>query len=83
MNWTKIEGFTRELGKPIGWDDKTQGECGTLPVRDVRDAPDKIPRMESAWLPTPEELALLNAGKPLILSIYGYSHPPVALYVDP
>ena len=31
----------------------------------------------SAWLPTPEELAALNAGAPVYLFIYGNSHPPV------
>lgn len=31
----------------------------------------------SAWLPTPEELAALNAGAAVHLHIYGSSHPPV------
>lgn len=34
-------------------------------------------RFVSAWLPTPEELAALNAGAPVYLSIWGSSHPPV------
>ena len=31
----------------------------------------------SAWLPTPEELAALNAGAPVYLFIWGTGHPPV------
>lgn len=31
----------------------------------------------SAWLPTPAELAALNAGAPVYLFIYGSGHPPV------
>lgn len=31
----------------------------------------------SAWIPTPEEIAALNAGAPVYLFIYGDKHPPV------
>jgi len=31
----------------------------------------------SAWLPTPDELAALNAGAPVYLFIWGEGHPPV------
>jgi hypothetical protein len=37
--------------------------------------------METAWLPTPEEIAALHAGAPLILRVVGSGHPPVMLYV--
>ena len=39
------------------------------------------PCMASAWQPTAEELALLNAGEPIILRVYGTAHPPVMLSV--
>lgn len=35
----------------------------------------------SAWKPTPDELAILNAGGQVLLSINSASHPPVALGV--
>lgn len=31
----------------------------------------------SAWIPTPEEVAAINAGAPVYLCIYGDKHPPV------
>lgn len=37
--------------------------------------------MVSAWLPTPAELALLNAGQPVYLWVWGEGHPPVSLSV--
>lgn len=37
--------------------------------------------MSSAWMPTPEELKLLNEGQPVHLHVWGGAHPPVALTV--
>lgn len=36
----------------------------------------------SFWQPSPEQLALLNAGKPVFLSFMGMTHPPVAVGVE-
>lgn len=71
-----IEGHTRIIGK-------SQGYLG-LPLRDVVidcsvNGP-KTPAMETAWFPTPAELAALNAGAPVILRVLGIGHPPVMLY---
>ncbi len=41
-----------------------------------------IPGVISFWQPTAEQLALLNAGKPVFLSFMGATHPPVAVGVD-
>ena len=38
--------------------------------------------INSAWFPTPEELAALNAGEPVVLSIYGSDHPVVSMSVQ-
>lgn len=38
--------------------------------------------ISSAWFPTPEELAALNAGEPIVLSIYGADHPVVSVSVQ-
>jgi hypothetical protein len=37
--------------------------------------------METAWLPTPDELQRLLAGSPVILRVLGTSHPPVMIEV--
>lgn len=73
----RIEGCTRVLGK-------AQGYLG-LPLRDVL-IHDTVtgpgtPAMETAWLPTPDELARLNAGAPVILRVIGTGHPPVMIDV--
>lgn len=73
----RIEGCTRVLGK-------SQGYLG-LPLRDVT-VHDTVngpgtPAMETAWLPTPDELARLIAGAPVILRVLGTAHPPVMVEV--
>lgn len=75
-----IEGVTRRIGK-------SQGYLG-LPVRDDTinckvNGPD-TPTMTTAWHPMPEELAALNAGAAIHVTLLGNQHPPIMLSVgDP
>lgn len=71
--WQRIQGFTREIGPPAGWDEKTQGPCATVWVRD--EVNDGIPFMCFAMEFTPEELALLQEGKPFVIGIAGVQLP--------
>lgn len=71
----RITNATHYLGAPKDWKPETDGECGHLAVRVV----DNI--WQSAWEPTPAELAALNAGGSVILSVVG-GQPPVALGVE-
>lgn len=77
MEIGRIQGCTRVIGR-------AQGYYG-LPLRDIviNDSVTgpETPAMETAWLPTPEEIAALHAGAPLILRVVGSGHPPVMLYV--
>lgn len=77
-----ITNHTLVLAPPGDWDPLTEPGCGRLPIRiEVTTAG---PLLRSAWLPTPEELARLNAGAPVLLGILGGMHPPVSLDVgDP
>lgn len=68
---------THAFSAPGEWDRDRHGDCETLHVR-VRPAHRTC---ESAWYPSPEELALLNAGEPVILTVWG-SQPPVSLNVN-
>lgn len=75
-----IEGVTRVIGK-------SQGYLG-LPLRDeVMNCTVNgkgTPAMVTAWQPTPEELARLNAGASVHLRVLGTVHPPVMVGVgDP
>jgi hypothetical protein len=67
------------LGAPKGWD-QNELPCGALPI--TRTECDGVPAVVSYWMPTAEELASLNAGKPLALWVVGNTMPPVALTVD-
>lgn len=76
MQIGRISGCTRVLGQ-------SQGYLG-LPLRDVVttctvNGPE-TPAMETAWLPTPDDIEAIVAGAPIILRVLGTSHPPVMLY---
>lgn len=77
MNPATIKGATHNPGAPRGWTE-ANGPCGTLPIiyrRDQHGNPESV----SAWRPTPEELAELNNGGFVILSVTGWQ-VPVMLY---
>jgi hypothetical protein len=73
----RINGCTRVLGK-------SQGYLG-LPIRDeilnCSVGGEDTPAMVTAWIPTPEELALLNAGASVHVRIIGTGHPPIMVDV--
>jgi hypothetical protein len=77
MQIGRIEGATRVLGK-------SQGYLG-LPLRDevinCSVNGEGTPAMVTAWLPTPDELAALNAGAAVHVRILGAEHPPIMLSV--
>lgn len=78
MLMARIEGATRELGKPKDW--PADKPCMTLPIRDV-ELEGGQHAMGSAWMPDPDELARLKNGGHVILWIFGEGHPPVHLQV--
>jgi len=72
----RILNATRNLGEG-------QGYIG-LPVRYVlvRCAVNGlVPAMETAWHPTPDEIARIVAGAPVVLRVLGDEHPPVSVDV--
>ncbi|HEY0120560.1 MAG TPA: hypothetical protein VGC14_02165 [Rhizobium sp.] len=77
MQIAMIEGATRIIGK-------SQGYLG-LPLRDelINCSVDGegTPCMVTAWQPSPDELARLNAGASVHLRILGTAHPPVMVGV--
>ena len=76
-----IENFSVTLGAPEGWTPDTTGDCRPLAIR-VGMQGDLV-KMESAWEPTPQELALIAEGGRVVLRVLGVSHPPVWLHVEP
>jgi len=75
----RIAGATRWLGAPPGWEPDRDGPCAHLAIRDQDTTAGRA--MASAWEPTPEELARLVAGAPIILTVIGQIHPPVEVKV--
>lgn len=83
MNIITIPGANLNLAE-------TQDEFLTLPVRagnvtvtisgdgEVAD----VPAMTSGWVPTPEELDILNRGGYIELTVLGHQHPPIMLNVS-
>lgn len=73
----RIDGATRYLGAPIGWNPEV--ECATCQHLAIRDTPTEGGGnvMISAWQPTPADIAAIVAGAPLYLHVWGTSHPPV------
>jgi hypothetical protein len=79
MKAIEIEGVTRDLQKPLGWDEAVKGPCGSLPIRDEERRYGNA--MISEWRPDADELQALCLGGTVLLTIAGTEHPPVALSV--
>lgn len=74
----RIKGYTNVFKAPAQWN-QDKGRCSDLAVRVVKTEQGHC--CESAWEPTPAELAALNAGGSVILRVFG-GQPPVAVYVE-
>lgn len=79
MRSLRMKQPSMRVGAPLDWNEERDGPCGAL---DVQVFNDPLPCMMSAWRPNKEELALLNAGKPLLFFVYGNVHPVVSLEVQ-
>jgi hypothetical protein len=62
---------------PADWDEKTNGPCADLHVFQNDDS------ISSVWKPSPEELAQLNAGGAVVLTVVANFQPPVRLWTAP
>jgi hypothetical protein len=80
MNKVQHPSNNHVLGAPAGWN---QGDvpCSALAV--TRTKCDGLPVVVSYWRPDAEELAALDAGGCVALSVVGATMPPVMLTVDP
>ncbi len=77
-----IARHTAVFGAPKNWDHGKDGPIMGLPVRVEEYSGSAVKGFCSAWAPTPDELAILNAGGFVILSVLG-GQPPVMLTVEP
>ncbi len=79
MNPTTIACQTRAIGAPANWNPVRDGQCGVLSVRDDIADVSGYPTMTSAWLPTKDERERIQNGLPILLTIYGRTHPVVSM----
>lgn len=81
MKSIRPEDSNLTLAPPADWNAERDGPCETLyGVRSVDDFKNVI--NQTLWEPTEEELAALNAGARIVLTIWGVPHPPVAIDVS-
>lgn len=79
MRYVQHRTNNRVLGAPKGWDQK-ELPCGALPITDALH--DGVPAVLSFWVPDAAELAAINAGHPIVLSIIGgNTMPPASVFV--
>lgn len=77
----RVKNVTGEYGPPRGIG---RGQVGGLPFwRESEELGERqVSKVCSAWKPTPEELACLNAGAYIVVGILGEPIPPFSLNVD-
>ncbi len=72
-----IEGATHNPGAPAGM----ERTCGRLPIKVTRHGDESL-TCESAWKPSPEELAVLTDGGYVLLRVVGWQVPVALDVVD-
>jgi hypothetical protein len=77
MNPTHIPGANRVLTAPRDWDAERNGPCDPLPVIDTGEF------FQSAWIPDPVEIDCMQAGAPVIVTIWGRALPPHSVSTMP
>lgn len=77
MNPTHIPNANRRLGPPRDWDEERNGPCEVLELLDTGEF------FQSAWVPDSQEVACIQAGAPIVVTVWGRSHPPIAVAVMP
>lgn len=78
MNFIQHSSNNGVLGAPAGWDQDALS-VGALPVTHLLHG--DVPSVASFWQPDAAELAALNAGGVVMLSVDGQTQPPVLLQV--
>lgn len=77
MNPTHIPNANRQLGPPRDWDAERNGPCEVLELLDTGEF------FQSAWVPDSQELACIQAGAPVVVTVWGRQHPPIGVAVMP
>jgi hypothetical protein len=79
LNPTQHRTSTRVLGAPAGWN-QAELPCGAIAIADRVEG--TLRTVTTHWRPTAEELALLNAGGLVAVTMPGITLPPMRLEVE-
>lgn len=79
MNPTQHRSSNDILRPPPG---ATNEQCRPLAITRVVYEPSGMRAVVSYWQPSADDLRLLNEGRPIYMSCWGTTHPPVAIGVD-
>lgn len=79
MRPTQHRTSTRVLGAPVGWN-QADLPCGGIAIADRVDG--AMRTVTTHWQPSAAELASLNAGGLVALTIPGITMPPVRVEVE-
>lgn len=77
----RIKNANVVMTAPDDWDESKHGKCVDIAARATISL-GAGGYVETAWEPTPDELACLMNGGSVVLRIFGRM-PPVAVYVEP
>lgn len=80
MRPTQHPSNNRVLGAPEGWN-QDEAQCSALAITDMVHS--GLRAVASFWRPNAEELAALNEGGLVMLTVLGSNMPPVAVEVTP
>lgn len=78
MRHIKIAGYNNHIKAPKQWKNQ-KPPIADLYARGARRISDGLPTLTAAYLPTPEELKLLNAGHPVLVTFLTQQMPPPTL----
>ncbi|USN15720.1 hypothetical protein BABAJAGA_00800 [Brevundimonas phage vB_BgoS-BabaJaga] len=73
----RIPGANRAHGAPKDWDANERGTINVLQTRDEQDEYSGLNFMVCQWKPTPEELAILNAGGSVRTAVNAVEQHPI------
>lgn len=75
MRPIKFDRATGSLTAPKNWDEEKYGPCDPLPY--MRDEEQNT--ITTVWVPSDEDLVILQSGGGIALTAFGTSHPPVMM----
>lgn len=72
-----FEGSNATYGKPK---EMTGEECMPVSAFEIKNEKGHVLQVRTVWQPNKEDIEAINAGRPIVLSVWGAGMPPVLLF---